>query len=52
MDLRIGSTDITILAVAIEDKAAYLVTLETNLINHPEVEKEFKIKIRHPGDLV
>ncbi len=52
LDIRIGPTDVTVLASAIEDNAAYLVTLETNLIEHPKIEKEFRIKIKHPRDLV
>lgn len=49
---RIEKTDRLILASAIEDRATAFVTLDSKLINNEYLEKEFRIKIKHPKDLV
>ena len=52
VDPRIDSLDREILACAIEDNAAILVTLDSKLLNNQKLENAFGIKIRHPKDLI
>lgn len=51
-DRRIQRADRTILASAVEDKAAVLVTLDSKLVDNTNLEKEFGIKIKHPKNLI
>ena len=48
VDDRLDPTDIDIVACAIENKAANLVTLDKDLIENIAIEKEFGLKIMHP----
>lgn len=52
LDHRIDSIDREIIACAIEDKADCLVTLDKKLIDNKKIQSEFKIRIRHPKDLL
>ena len=52
IDKRIEPLDREILACSIEDKALVLVTLDSTMINNKHIENAFKIKIKHPKELV
>lgn len=52
IDTRIEKTDREIIACAIEDKAAVLVTLDKDLIHNERIENIFGIRIRHPKELL
>lgn len=51
LDARINSTDSSILACAIEDNSI-LVTLDNNLLHNKKIEEQYKVKIKHPKELV
>ncbi|MCK4429009.1 MAG: PIN domain-containing protein [Candidatus Aenigmarchaeota archaeon] len=48
---RIESTDASIVACAIEEKAI-LVTLDKELLHNKKIEEQYKIKIEHPKELI
>lgn len=52
IDTRIGKTDREIVACAIEDAAAVLVTLDRDLFHNERIENAFGIKIKHPKELL
>ncbi len=52
LDARITPTDVEIIACAVEHKAANLVTLDRILIENVPMERAFRIRIRHPKDLL
>ena len=52
IDTRIESTDASIVACAVEDKANNLVTLDKKLIGNRSIEREFGLRISHPKDLI
>ncbi|MCK4730531.1 MAG: PIN domain-containing protein [Candidatus Aenigmarchaeota archaeon] len=51
IDKRVNGTDALILACAVEEKAV-LVTLDKDLLNNKKIEGKYKIKIRHPKELI
>ncbi|MCD6274753.1 MAG: PIN domain-containing protein [Candidatus Aenigmarchaeota archaeon] len=51
LDARINSTDSSILACAIEDNSI-LVTLDNDLLHNKKIEEQYKVKIKHPKELV
>ena len=52
IDESITPTDRQILACAIVHKVKTLVTLDKRLISNKNIEKEFKIQIKHPKELI
>ena len=52
IDRRLDPLDVEILACAIENKASVLVTLDDNMLKSEEIQNLFKIRIRHPKDLL
>lgn len=52
IDMRLEPTDIEIIACAIEDGANNLITLDKNLVGNKSIEREFKLRIVHPRDLL
>ena len=51
LDAKIDSTDASILACAIEDEAV-LVSLDNDLLHNKKIEEQYKVKIKHPKELV
>ena len=52
LDKRLEPTDIQVIACAIEDKAASLVTIDNKLIGHKLIEERYGLKIVHPKDFI
>ncbi len=52
MDSRTENIDAFILASAIEAKCNVFVTLDDDLIGNGTIERKFRIKIKHPVDLL
>ncbi len=51
-DTRLDSTDVDMVACAVEDGANNLVTLDKSLIGNKAIENEFKLRVVHPKDLL
>ncbi len=52
IDSRIENLDAFILASAIENKIDVFVTTDIDLVGHPNIEKRFNIRIKHPEELI
>ena len=51
LDRRLEFTDASIVACAVENKAT-LITLDKDLLHNKKIEEQYKIKIRHPEELI
>ena len=52
IDTRISPTDASIVACAVEDNVMNLVTIDDKLIHNNVIERNFRIKISHPKELI
>ncbi len=52
IDSRIENLDAFILASTIENKIDVFVTTDIDLVGHPNIEKRFNIRIKHPEELI
>jgi len=51
LDPRVENADALHYAVAVQENASTFVTLDTALIGHKTLEKEFGVRVTHPSDL-
>ena len=52
VDARLSPTDAAIIACAVEDRVSNLITIDKKLIHNISIEKNFRIRISHPAELV